>query len=212
MVKPDRNTWQYIARRRLSGSDHGSIGVLMRRPKKVVNDVTGEWRPGAVERLVGIANKVLGVGRGRKVDGLREVLGHEEQPAPTEYFDGLSCDPQALGSYALRRNHKPKHLRLAQTGGVTAEERLTAQQKRWMEAMQGDDPEARERARREALSWIIAKRDQEEAERDEALAEMGYGEHSVPRASLACSAESDCDEGEYPELAYLTIDQEAGGE
>ncbi len=143
-----------------------------------------------------MANRRLGVYGGKSSDGeLRESTSYVERPVSHDFLDGISCDPASFAAESLHRPHKPKTLRLSQTGGVTAEEKLTATQKRWLEALEGDDPEAKEKAKAETLAWMREKHLAEQADIDASLAEMGYDEDSIPR-SQPLNYEGD-DEYEY---------------
>lgn len=218
MAKTDRNTWAYVAGKRLKSKDTGTLGRIEGHPEDVVNPVTGEWRPKVAKKLKGIANKVLGVSPGRKVEDLREVTPHEERPVPSGYLDGISCDPRALASYALHRNHKPKTLRLTQTGGVSAEQKLTVKQKELLARLESQDKEVRAAAKVEAEEYLRQRALAKDANIDDALDEMGYAQDSVPRAETAHAFDDDDDEYEVgifplddddePDLDYLSIDLE----
>ena len=61
-----------MAKNRLDQKEFGKLGAFTRYPEQLINPETGEWRQEAVKVLLAMANRLLGVSKGRKVDGLRE--------------------------------------------------------------------------------------------------------------------------------------------
>lgn len=204
-----------VKSRKLSAKARGTIGAMTKNPDGVVNPETGQWRQGAAKKLNVIANGLLGIHRGRSADGcLRESTPNEERVVSDEYLDHISCDPLALAAQSRHRPARKKTLRLTQTGQVTAEEKLTKRQQRWLEALQGNDPDARAKAEAEVKAWMLEKHEEEQADIDASLAEMGYAEDSVPRAQLDYPESDDkwkfgifpLDDDDDPALDYLSID------
>lgn len=204
-----------MSRRKLTASDYGTLSSLTKSPDKVINPDTGEWREEALEDIQRMSNKLCGVYRGRSADGhIRECTPHDEDPKDPEFLDSISTDPQAIAAQSLHRPHLPKQIRIAQTGGVSAEEKLTRKQKRWLAELQGDDPEARAKAEAEVRAWMLEKHQAEQEDIDASLAEMGYAEDSVPRARSVYPDPDDefeygifpLEDDDDPELDYLSID------
>ncbi len=191
----------------LSASDRGKIGALVKAPQKLVNAETGEWRAKPVETLNALANKMLGVHRGRTADGyLREVTPHEERPVSHEYCEGLSTDPKSLASHSKHRPHKAKALRVSTTGVAEAEHQPGRAQLALMARLESADPDVKDAAQVEAREQLTERVAQERADIDAALASQGVLEDSLARRGFEYDPdwddedEADDDQaGIYPE-------------